>query len=286
MTQVHIAAESSARLPNPELWSHPLLTQIPYTVRSGGHEAQEDPQWRLASYSGLLAGDSALHAEPPSVDRIAEIYGDLHQKTNQILSLHTANSASRLLGNAQRASERFLGRCDIQVLDSKSLSAGLGLMVQAAVEAAERGDSLESIVRLVRGMIPRVYLVFFLDDLMHLERQGLITRSQAILGNMLGVIAFLTMEDGRLIPMEKVRSRVRALEKVVDFVAEFSHLEHIAVLQPTQASTDDGRWIREQLQEMHPNTPLTYVDYGPTTASLVGRNGLGVVVLETEDELL
>lgn len=286
MSNVHVVADSSARLPNPQLWSHPLLTKIPMTVSVGGQEVAEDPAKPLSHYTGLLSADGSLEAAAPSVDQVADIYADLHKQTDQIISLHTAPAASRVLTSAQRASERFLGRCDIEVLDSQSLSAGLGLMVQVAVEAADRGESLEQIVRRIRGMIPRVYLMFFLDDLTYLERQGLITRSQAILGNMLGVIAFLTMEDGRLIPMEKVRSRVRALEKVVEFVAEFASLEHMALLQPTQAKTEDARWISEHLDELHPETPLMYADYGPTTASLIGRNGLGVVVLEAEDELL
>lgn len=286
MSPVHIAADTSARPPHPKLWKHPLLTQVPLRVRYDDQVAVEDPTRPLSSYRELLASDYPPQSEPPSVEELASIYSDLYQKTDQILSLHTAPAASRILPNAHRASERFLGRCDIQVVDSQSLSAGLGLMVQAAVEAAEQGASLDSIVRLVRGMIPRVYMVLFVDDLMYLERQGLITRPQAILGNMLGVIAFLTMEDGRLIPMEKVRSRIRALEKVVEFVAEFTALDHIAIVQPSQGLSEDGRWMKERLQSLHPNTPLTHTDYGPVTASLVGRNGMGVIVLEAQEELL
>lgn len=286
MSPVHIAADTSARPPDPGLWSHPLLTALPHRVRYGDRVTVENPRQPLSSYRHLLNSGSAPQAEPPGVEELASIYADLYQETDQILSLHTAPAASRILPNAHRASERLLGRCDIQVVDSKSLSAGLGLMVQAAVEAAERGETLDNIVRLVRGMIPRVYMVLFVDDLTYLERQGLITRSQAILGNMLGVIAFLTMEDGRLIPMEKVRSRIRALEKVVEFVAEFTALDHIAILQPTQTLSEDARWMKEQLLALHPDTPLTHSDYGPVTASLIGRNGLGVIVLEAEEELL
>ncbi len=286
MSPVHVAADTSARPPDPRLWSHPLLTKVPLRIRCNDRIAVEDPTRPLSSYRELLDTASPPQSEPPTVEELASIYSDLYVKTDQILSLHTAPAASRVLPRAHRASERFLGRYDIQVVDSQSLSAGLGLMVQAAVEASEQGASLDSIVRLVRGMIPRVYMVLFVDDLMYLERQGLITRTQAILGNMLGVIAFLTMEDGRLIPMEKVRSRIRALEKVVEFVAEFTALDHIAIVQPTQDLTEDGRWMQERLQAIHPDTPLTHADYGPVTASLVGRNGMGVIVLEAEDELL
>ncbi|HEX9797809.1 MAG TPA: DegV family protein [Anaerolineales bacterium] len=285
MAKVRIVADSSARPPNPELWDHPLLTPAPVHIRANGIEDVEDPRRTLGSYRSLLANASVPLAEPASVDTMVQIYGQLFEQSDQILSLHPAQSVSRGWANARQASDLFRGRCDIQVIDSQSLSAGLGLLVEAAVLAAEQDEPLEEIVRLVRGMIPRMYLVFFLDDLLHLERYGLITASQAILGNMLGVIAFLTMEDGRLIPMEKVRSRPRALEKLVEFVAEFTDLEHIAVLQPSERKADDGRWVAERLAGLHPATPITFADYGPAVATLVGQQSVGVIVLEAEDDL-
>jgi DegV family protein with EDD domain len=234
----------------------------------------------------ILNGSESAVAEPPSPEVMGQIYAELFRETSQILSLHSAPSVSQALQYARSASESFLGRCDIQVVDSQSLSAGLGLLVEAAVQAADRGESLDSILRLVRGMIPRLYVIFFLEDLTHLERYGLVSRSQAILGNMLGVIAFLTMEDGRLIPMEKVRSRARALEKLVEFVSEFTHLDHISILQPGQEKSEDSTWVAERLEGLHPQTPISFADYGPSLATLVGGNSLGVVVLESVDDPL
>lgn len=286
MSRVRIVTDTSARLPNPDLWDHPLLTTAPMTLRSKGLSVEEDPRRPLYEYLDLFANSTIPVAEPPSVERMAEIYGRLFRETDQIISLHTAPAVSRSLANARAASERYMGRCDIQVVDSQSMSAGLGLIVERAVVAAAQDMDIDQVLQHVRSMIPRQYVVFFLDDLMYLDRHGLITRSQAILGNMLGVIAFLTMEDGRLIPMEKVRSRSRALEKLVEFVAEFTELEHIALLQPTVKRTDDGDWIRERLKGLHPSTPLTVADYGPSIGTLVGPDSLGVIVLESESELL
>lgn len=285
MSRVRIVTDTSARLPDPGMWDHPLLTAAPFQLRGNHEQVTEDPRKPLFVYHRFFEGGDPPVTQDPTTEDLAQIYGTLFQETDQILSIHTAPAAAGSYANALNASERFLGRCDIQVVDSQTLSAGLGLLVDLAVRAAEDDQPLEEIVRLVRGMIPRLYMVFFLDDLMHLERQGLITRSQGILGNMLGVIAFLTMEDGRLIPMEKVRSRPRALEKLVEFVAEFTQLEHIALLQPTPETTEDASWVAERVEGLHPETPLTYADYGPTTATLVGANSLGVVVLESEEDL-
>jgi DegV family protein with EDD domain len=286
MSKVRIVTDTSARLPDPSMWEDPLLTAAPFCLHARGEDVAEDPTKPLFVYHRFFEGREPPIAQAPSTEEFTRIYGALFEETDQILSIHTAPAAADSYANALSASERFLGRCDIQVIDSQTLSAGLGLLVDLAVRAAEDDQPLDDIVHMVRAMIPRLYMVFFLDDLMHLERQGLITRSQGILGNMLGVIAFLTMEDGHLIPMEKVRSRPRALEKLVEFVAEFTQIEHIALLQPTPDSTEDANWVAERVDGLHPATPLTFADYGPTTASLVGSNSLGVVVLESGEDLL
>ncbi len=212
-SRVRIVTDSSARFPDPKLWEHSLLTPVEFTIRQSQERRAEVPGSSMEAYRDLFIEDGEpTVAEDPGLARFVRTYQKLHQDTDQIISIHTASAASQAYAHALMASEQLLGRCEIQVIDSQTMSFGLGLLAQAAILAAEAGQSFEDIVRVVRGMIPRLYTIFFLEDLSHLHRHGLVTRSQAILGNMLGVIAFLTMEDGRLIPMEKVRSRPRARE--------------------------------------------------------------------------
>ncbi len=287
MAKFHIVADTSARLSDPSLWDSPVITPAPNRLVFEDQVEFEDPAKPLQRYAKPFSEPKLISVLPPSVEQMSAIYGRLYQQeTDQILSLHPAQGIGRAWQHAQSASERYLGRCDIQVIDTESISAGLGMVVEAALEAAEAGASLDEAVRLVRGMIPRLYLVFFQDDLTFLERHSLITRSQAILGNMLGVIAFLTMEEGRLIPMEKVRNRPKALEKTVEFVAEFTALEKVFLLQPTPHPSEDSRWINERVASLHPNTPVKLADYGPATATLVGSKGLGLIVLESDEEPL
>jgi DegV family protein with EDD domain len=185
-----------------------------------------------------------------------------------------------------KASEEFRGRCDIQVIDSESMSVGLGMLVQVAVETVAKGRSFEEVVRAVRGMIPRLYMVYFLEDLFYLEKNRMVSKSQALLGNMLGIIPFLTIEHGRMIPMEKVRSRARALEKLVEFVTEFSITERLAVLHHKETPDEEALLVGERLQSFYPKTSISFLQYSPTVATHIGLNGLGVVVLESEEEAL
>lgn len=287
MANFHIVADTSARLSDPALWDSPNLSPVANRLVCEDQVEFEDPRKPLHEYPAPFDDPTQTSVLPPSVEQMATIYGELYRGgSDQILSLHPSHALGRGWQNAQSASERYLGRCDIQVIDTESISAGLGLIVEAALAAAEDGATLDEAVRLVRGMIPRLYMVFFQENLTFLERHALITRSQAILGNMLGVIAFLTMEQGRIIPMEKVRNRPKALEKTVEFVAEFTHLEEIFLLQPTPHPSEDSRWITERVNSLHPDLPVHIADYGPTTATLVGDNGLGLIVLESDEEPL
>jgi DegV family protein with EDD domain len=222
---------------------------------------------------------------PPSVEEITELYGKLQNETDQILSLHTSSSLSPALHSAEAASKQFLGRMDIQLMDSRSSSLGLGMIVEEVAKAASEGETLDDLIRITRSLIPRVYMVFFLDDLTYLERNGLISQSQAILGNMLGIIPFLTIEEGRLIPMEKVRTRHRAVEKLIEFVDEFSYVEHLGILQNQFDATQESLSMAERLKTTHPHTQITVTCYGPTLSAFVGFDSLGVAVLEAEEDL-
>lgn len=233
----------------------------------------------------LFTGDDTLPvAEPPSPAVFAQLYEKLRRGTDQILSIHTSSLINPVAANAHAASQQYLGRCDIQVIDSQSFSVGLGLLVQAAAEAVAQGEEFDEIIRIVRGMIPRLYTIFAVDNLAYLEHNQMITRSQAILGSMLGVIALLTIEDGKIIPMEKVRTRARAIEKMVEFSSEFSSVEQIAILQNSLRTADEARTLKDRLRTLYRNTPITITEYGPSVATYVGPMSLGVVILEAEEE--
>jgi len=86
-------------------------------------------------------------------------------------------------------------------------------------------------VRTVRGLVPQIYIVFFSENLEYLERGGRIGHAQALLGTMLGIRPFLTLEEGEIRPMEKVRTREEALEKLVEFVSEFDTVEQLYIIR-------------------------------------------------------
>ena len=217
----------------------------------------------------------------PTAEQFQELYSQLTRTTTQIISLHSSASLSLVLREARRAAREFLGRCDIVVMDSETISLGLGILVQAAARLAQDEVPLAEIVRELRGMIRHVYIVMITDTLDYLEHSGLISPAQAILGTMLDIKPFLAIEEGKIIPMEKVRSGDRAIEKIAEFASEFSRIERMAILQSTPYPTEGTKMLRERLEIVAPGHSAPILLYGPVLASHIGPDGRGLVVYES-----
>jgi DegV family protein with EDD domain len=231
----------------------------------------------------LEQGGVVPRTSPPSVRAFEQVYASLHARTDQILSIHISGRLSQTVNHAQRGAESLLGRCSIAVVDSMTTSLGLGILASEAARAAQQGANLDDVVRLVRGMIPHIYIVFYVDQMDYLERGNRIGRAQAILGTMLNVKPLLFMEDGEIIPLEKVRTHEKAVEKLFEFVAEFSELEQAAVIQRHTYPTEETKMLLERLEQLFPGLPFPIIQYGPVLASHIGPSAMGVVVYETPE---
>jgi len=285
MSRIRIVTDSTARFPVRGFLDRYPISIVPLTVRLGKNTLLETESMKQEEYNALFSSRDILPiTEAPSIETFAQIYNRLREETDQIISIHTSSQIIPIVANAYAASQRFLGRCNIQVIDSQTISVGLGLLVQTAAEAVAEGKDFDTLIRIVRGMIPRLYLIFSVDDLAYLEHNGLVSRSQAILGNMLGIIALLTIEDGKIIPMEKVRTRIRSIEKMVEFTSEFTAVSHISILHGSGQSVDECKTLKDRLHALYRDIPITIAEYGPSVASYIGPRSTGVVVLESQDE--
>lgn len=254
---------------------------IPLNIQLGSSRFREnieidtDEMFRRLNYTGGFPV-----SYPPQALEFEEIYGQLHQETDQIISIHISAHLSKTIKQAKLGAEALLGRCNITVVDSMTTSVGLGILVKAAAQAANDGASMDDIVKLVRGMLPHIYLIFYVDTMEFLEQSGRIGKAQAVLGSMLNIKPILFMEDGDIIPLEKVRTTEKAIEKLFEFVAEFDNLEQTAIIQRSKYPNKEARTLQERLKQSFPSMDFPVIQYGPDLGTRVGSNALGIVVYE------
>jgi DegV family protein with EDD domain len=281
MPRVHVVTDSTAHFTDPTLPQRLDVTIVPQTILFGRQSYREGIDITTEEFFRRLPHYATLPTlQPPSVDVFRDLYAEKIKQNKQLLSIHSSSKMSNTVAMARQAADEFLGGNKIVVIDSLTTSIGLGLLVEAAAKAAERGDPLDEIVRIVRGMITHMYAVFFVESLEYLERNGRLSKSQAVLGTMLGIKPFLTIEDGEIIPMEKVRTREKAIDKLVEFVSEFSTIERVAIMQSGQQPTEDTRLLLERLEQTFPGQYFPVMTYGPGLACQIGPDSLGIFIFE------
>ncbi|OUC08497.1 hypothetical protein RY27_08620 [Litorilinea aerophila] len=269
---------------SPDVLEKYQIEVIPHRIKVGGALVEEDSSFtadqlfRRLQEAQARGSNRLPDVHPADVNTILDVYQRLGRESEQIVSLHMSSALSGMWQQARRAAEMLKGRYSIRVIDSLSTSFGLGLLVEQAARAAEAGASIHEIARVVNGAIPHLYVTIFAESLHFLERSARLGPSQSVLGTMLGIKAMLMMEEGRLIPLEKVQTREEVVDKLYEFVAEFAHVERVGVLQHNYEAPQEA--LLERLQELLPKVTISRLTYPPSLASYLGPNMIGVIVYE------
>lgn len=218
---------------------------------------------------------------PPTVEEFGNTYRALLRETSDIISVHVSSYLSDTVQNAHIAADEFRGRCNITILDSQSVALGLNNLVRKVNYQAQNGVSLDDIVRYTRGRVKHLYGAFIAEDLQYMAHSGCLRPAQAALGKMLGVIPFLTIEEGQIVAIEKVRSVDRAIEKLVEFAAEFEQPEEMAVLQLSPVMMEKTANLMSMLRVTFPRLhEIPLRNCGATIGSIIGPTGIGVMICE------
>lgn len=280
MARVAIVTDSNAFL-SPRLTKSLDIHVLPHTIHLQQGKFKEGENLTPAQYFRLLDEsdqDFLPWATGPTLDEFVQLYTRLHRETDQILSLHVSSHLSNTVEMARAARRLLLGRCQIEIIDSQSTTVGLGLLVQAAAVAARSGRNLDDCIRLVRGMMPHIYLFFLVKRLPYLQREQRISPAQSLLGTMLHVLPLLQIEEGEIIPLEKVRSKQRGIDKLFDYVSEFGQMERAMILQ--RGFDEETQFLLERLQTAHPGRDFAILSCNPSLAVHLGPELMGVAVFE------
>jgi DegV family protein with EDD domain len=279
VAQVKIVTDSSAFLPDPGQIARYGIEVLPLTVRVGEQKYGERIHVSDEPFLRKMAQDAKqVSVEAPSIGQVRRMFERLDLTADKIVCIHTSAAFNDVAVVVEQAAKSYAGRQRIVVLDTATTSIGLGLIVEAAAQAAAEDMALADVVRIVRGMIPHMYALFLSDSLEFLEAWGRLGSAQTFLGTMLGVKPLATMEDGDLLPVEKVRNYQRGVDKLHDFIIEFSRIEQMYLIQH-ELETEAAQLL-ERLELAFPGREFPVIGYGPSLAVHIGPKALGVIVYE------
>lgn len=212
---VRIVTDSTADLPK-EIADNYGIIVVPLKIMFGNEVYRDGIDLDSAAFYSRLKGTTAPPTtSQPSPGEFVAVYERLTQKGDSVISIHLSSALSGTFHSAQLA-KTMVDSKDVFVIDSRSVSMGLGLIAIAAAKAAREGQTRKQIFNLINDLINKVSVMFVVDNLDYLERGGRIGRAGAMLGSLLNIKPLLTFKEGQVTPLEKVRGKIKALDRLVE----------------------------------------------------------------------
>lgn len=219
-------------------------------------------------------------AQPTAADFV-RIFDPLAEDVDEIITIVMSHHMSATIQSAEMARDQFK-KVPVHVVDSESISLGLGMMAMAAARAAEQGQDAHTILELVDHLKHNINVIFTVSTLEYLHKGGRIGGGTAFLGSALDIKPILYIRDGRIEPLEKQRTRNRSVSRLVELMREKvgGQPAHIAILHGN--SPDEARQLEQSIKDSFNCVELMTSDMGPVIGVHAGPGTLGLVFYSSD----
>ncbi len=282
---VAVVTDSTAYLPVDLIVARSIRV-VQLEVRLGNRVGREGVDVGAAELSAALA-DRRLDVQtsrPAAAEFVACYRRALDAGADGVVSVHLSRELSGTWEAARLAADE-VGPDRVRVVDSRATGMGLGFAVLAAVDAAEAGRSAAAVEAAAAEVAARCRMFFSVDTLDRLRRGGRIGAAAAVLGTALGVKPLLHVSQGRIVPLEKVRTTARAAQRLVDLAVQAAGEGPVDLAVHHLAAADRAEEVATRLGERIPQAARLLVsEVGAVIGAHVGPGLLGVVVVPHRDE--
>lgn len=249
MPAVNIITDTDSSIP-PDIADKLIIRQVPINILFGDEALRAVEDINDAQvFERIDRGGEYPTTSAPSPGQFVQAYNDAFSAGAESVICYCVSSEVSATYNAALQACNELEDRDITVVDTRSLSLGQGFLAIAAAEAAQAGAGKEEILSLTAEMGERAYLFAALSTLKYLAKSGRVPALQASFGNLLNVKPILTIKDGKLDLLERMRTRKKAWARVIELAAGTCReqpVERLAIIHIN--ALDDAQEFLEQLK--------------------------------------
>jgi DegV family protein with EDD domain len=279
MPSTAVVADTTSYLPRELLAEHDIREVSLYVGLEGDQEREADITDLHAFYERLRISDQTVTTSQPSVGDFISVYEPLLAEGKEIISIHLSSGISGTCESAMQARERLTadgkGGERIVVYDSRTGAGGMGLMALTAANAAENGASAAEAEARVNAARDELKIFFAVDTLDYLRRGGRIGAARAWIGTTLKIKPILTLEE-EITPIERVRTRSRAFERMVDYGRQRHEAGADAWVVQHVQDPENAQRLVEACQPFFGSEPVFTSEVGPVIGAHVGPGLLGI----------
>ncbi len=271
---VRVITDSTADLPS-EMAAELGIEVVPLNVHFGTDTFRDGIDLSADEfYERLVASPRPPTTSQPSVGAFLEVYQKALEGADGVVSVHISAKVSGTWNSAVQAREQLSDSSKVTVVDTGQASMGLGWVAVAAARAAQAGASMDEVASEARSAAEQVRVLFLVDTLEYLQKGGRIGKAQAMFGSVLAIKPILTIQEGEVHPLERVRTRGKGVARLVQLVQEAAPLQSMAVLYTT--TEDEARALAERLGPCVPSGQVIVGRLGTVVGTYAGPGLLGV----------
>ncbi len=277
---VKVVTDSTSDL-SPQVAQELGITVVPAYVRFGEKVYRDGVDISQDEFYQKLV-ESPVHpaTSQPSPGDFADVYRKLAKETDEIVSIQVTSKLSGTYNSALQGRELARAGCRIEVVDSLSVSMGLGLIAMAAARLAEAGEGLQGVMDEVKQAILHIRILGVFDTFKYLLRSGRLGKAKALLGTLLSVKPLLTMREGELLPAGLARTRAKGIERLFDFVKNVLNIQELAIVHST--TPDEASSLRERIGSIFAKERIHVARLGP---ALGAHGGPGTLILALREKI-
>jgi len=277
MAGVRIVTDSSCDLTDEEVAAHDIAV-VPLSIRFGDDEYEDRTELSVEAFYDKLAAAEALPetAAPAPGKFEAAFRRQQAAGADAVVCVTISSDLSATMQSAQNAARATEG-IDVRVVDSRSITSGLGTQVLRAARAAADGASANEVVALVEDLASRTHVFGALDTLENLKKGGRIGGAQALLGSLLSIKPIVDISSGKVEEAGKARTRRKALEVLRDKVAEAGAVEHLCITHGLAPEVDQ---MLDLLAPLYAREEIRLGHIGPVIGTHGGPRIVGVTWID------
>jgi DegV family protein with EDD domain len=271
--------DSTSDLP-PELARDLGITVVPAYVHFGSQSYRDGVDITPEQiYQRMLSGPVHPTTSSPAPGDFTDAYNRLSQETSEIVCITVTSKQSAVYEAAMTGKQSFQGKCRVEVIDSQSVTMGLGLIAILAAKEARSGKAIDEVVQAVRSAIPRTHGMAALDTIKYVLKGGRLGKAGGLLvGAVVKIKPMLVIKDGVIGPAGVARTHSSAIEKICDYVRSHLPIEDAAVVYAT--SLEEAESLAERVRSIAPQSRPIIARLGSTLGVHAGPGSVLVAFRE------
>ena len=277
---VKIVTDSTSDVPA-ELAARYDISVVPVIIEvDGATQLDGITLTRQQFYTNLESYRELPKTAAPSPDVFAGVYRKAQAAgADQIVSIHLNRRFSGLCGAAEMAAQEVLADgLSVHVIDSETVTMGLGWLVITAAQMAQQGAGVKEIADRILSLRSHMRIYALIDTLRYLRKGGRASALVAGIGDMLQIKVLINVRGGNVEQIDRIRTRRRGIDRLLEVAQSHRGVQHLSILYTTLKEENDIAQFQSSLSHVMPVERQYSMQITPVIGTHVGPLAIGVAM--------